>query len=79
MQELTPEQLYELCCYHAVEPFGEVREDLRMANLLCTYVASKAGKRGRKFTLGEFVMYQDIRDDATDPAGVSALLRATGG
>lgn len=79
IRELSPEQVYELCCYHSAEPFGEVRRDMRMARLIQFYYDVRRGKRGRNLSLGELVLYDDMVADASDPASESALLEALGG
>ena len=78
LDALTPEQAYELCCYHSMEPFGEVRADIRMARLLQFYYDSKRGKKGKKFRLEDFMLYEIGKRDE-DEASEAALLRALHG
>lgn len=59
--ELTPEQATELVIYAAEEPFGEVRADLRHANLIGTYLRSKTKKAANRTDL-EFMLYRDIAE-----------------
>ena len=47
-----------------MEPFGEVRDDMRWANWIRWYYDSKRGKKGEKLTLGELTLYPDIADEA---------------
>lgn len=79
LDELTPEQAYELILYHGIEPFGEVRKDMRMAKMMQFYYDSKRGSKGKSILLGEFMMYEDIAEKASDPAGEAALLKALSG
>lgn len=80
LDELTSEQQFELFLYHATEPFGEVREDLRMAKMLQFYYEGKRGKRGRKIPLGDFAMYADLSEDRSgERASETDLLKALGG
>lgn len=79
LEQLSPEQAYELCCYHGIEPFGEVRKDLRMARLLQFYYDAKRGKKGNQMSVEQFVLYGDIAESASEPASEAALLRALGG
>lgn len=61
-----------------MEPFGEVRDDLRMARMLNFYYDSKRGKRGERRSDAQFVMYDDISERANDAASPAALARALG-
>lgn len=71
--------MYELCCYHAIEPFGEVRRDMRMARMIQFYYDAKRGKRGKALALGALTLYDDLVEKASDQASESALLAALGG
>ena len=75
--DLTPGQLFELCLYHVIEPFGEVREDLRMASIKQFYYDSKRGKKGKRVPLGDFALYPHLYEK-TDGASEADLLRALG-
>jgi hypothetical protein len=73
LAELTPEQQYELCAYHGIEPFGEVRMDFRFAQLQQLYVASHS-KKGKKVPpLEAFTMYADIYEAAEERQGTADL------
>jgi hypothetical protein len=60
IDSLSPEQAYELQLYYSVESFGEMRNDLRMANMLRFYYDIKRGKKGKKLSLGELTLYPDL-------------------
>lgn len=74
LDELTPEQAYELFLYHFKEPFGEVRDDLRTASILQFYYDSKRGKKGRRMALGEFTLYPDIAKSAKHAKAAKTLM-----
>jgi hypothetical protein len=59
---LTAEQRFELICYYGMEPFGEYRADMRTAQQLQFYYDSKRGKKGKKLSMRDFMLYQDERD-----------------
>lgn len=61
-----------------MEPFGEVRQDLRMAKWIQFFYDSKRGRKGKTFSLGEFTMYADLAEEP-EPASEAALLRAIKG
>lgn len=46
--------------YHAVEPFGEARADLRMA-ILASLTANIHAARGKKFKPSDFMPYERQR------------------
>ncbi len=80
LDELTAEQQFELFHYHAIEPFGEVRDDLRMAKLIQFYYDAKRGKKGRRMSLADFVLYADMNEAAQENrSSEAALLNALGG
>lgn len=60
-----------------MEPFGEVRDDLRMANMIKFYYDSRRGKKGKAVTLGSFSLYDDLMAEP-EPASEAALIRALG-
>lgn len=77
LNELTPEQRFELTAYFAMEPFGEVREDMRMARWLQFYYDAKRGKKGAARALGEFMLYDDFMEAARgNQASEASMLRA---
>lgn len=79
LDELTPDQAFELFCYHAMEPFGEVRQDYRMAKISQLFYNANRGKTSPDIELGQFTMYDDIVDAAApDPASPEALMKALG-
>ena len=73
LEQLTPEQAYELQLYHATEPFGEVRDDMRTAHLIRFYYDSKRGKKGKALSLGELMLYSDIAESAAEQRGTEDL------
>lgn len=72
-EQLTPDQAFELCAYHGIEPFGEVREDLRMAHILRCYFDSNRRKGSQKIPLGSLTLYPDIIEAAQEAAGTNDL------
>jgi ssRNA-specific RNase YbeY (16S rRNA maturation enzyme) len=78
LARLTPEQAYELQLYHAMEPFGEVRDDMRMANVLRFYYDAKRGKKGDPLTLGELMLYRDFAEAAAEQRGDRDLQKFLG-
>lgn len=75
LAQLTPEQGYELMLYHAMEPFGELRDDMRLAQMLEFYYTAKGGQKKRTMRLTDFILYADIREEM-HKRNVSADLRA---
>jgi hypothetical protein len=75
---LTPEQALELRLYHRLEPFGEVRSDLRMAHAIRFYYDSKRGKKGKSLTLGELTLYPDLAEEESERASDSELRETLG-
>jgi len=73
LEQLTPDQAFELCAYHGTEPFGEVRDDLRMAHMLRVYVDSKRKKGSKRVTLGSMTLYPDIIEAAEESSGENDL------
>lgn len=73
LAELTPEQAFELCAYHGIEPFGEVRDDLRMAHVLRCYFDSKRAKGQKRIPLGSLTLYPDIIESAEEQSGTQEL------
>ena len=69
--------------YAAIEPFGEVRHDMRMARLIQFYYESNRSKKGDPSKLVNFMLYSDFHEvigssddgDATE----ADLLNALGG
>lgn len=61
LDQLTAEQAYELCAYHEIEPFGEVRDDLRMDHSLRLYFA---GNGSKQIPCGALALYSDIHEAA---------------
>lgn len=78
--ELTPEQGAELRVYAASEPFGEVREDMRMARLIQFYYESNRSKHSKPSKLSHFLLYSDLAEEAEEQGATElALLNAVGG
>ena len=73
---LTPEQAFELRYYASIEPFGEVREDFRMAALMRQQYDIARGRKGRSLARGEFVLYQDIAESTTQHKAAASLTSA---
>lgn len=74
LDELTPLQAYELFCYSAEEPFGELRDDLRSAaQQQLAYDIARGGK-GKKLALGDFVLYKDVREATQQQRGTQSLI-----
>lgn len=73
LEELSPAQAFELMEYAAMEPFGEVRADLRMAHAMLQAYDIARGKSGRKLTLGEFTLYADIAEASRGRRKTDAL------
>lgn len=69
LEQLTPEQAFELCAYHGIEPFGEVRDDLRMDKILRIYIDSHRKKGTKPLAWGSMAMYQDIVESSQEAEG----------
>ncbi len=76
LEQLTPVQAYELSEYATIEPFGEVRSDLRMANAMLQVYNVNRGKKGRRMKLGEFTLYDDIVESASQEESLQSRLGA---
>ena len=79
LNQLTPEQAFELCAYHGIEPFGEVREDLRMAYLLSSYVRANSKKGAKVPPLASFTLYRDLIESSEEQEGDSELMKVLAG
>lgn len=71
--DLTPEQAFELRAYHAMEPFGEVRADFRMANLISSNLQLHVKKGTKSPPLASFTLYKDIAERAEERRGTEDL------
>lgn len=76
LEELTPEQQFELCHYASIEPFGEVRSDMRTALQAKQRYDIARGRRGRDMALGEFMLYRDIAEDTAKHKATESLVIA---
>jgi hypothetical protein len=76
LEQLTPEQAFELQAYAAMEPFGEVRMDLRFAHILASYFGANSKKGTKIPSLGAFTLYADLIDAAKERDEESGELRA---
>lgn len=77
--ELSPEQRAEHIAYASLEPFGEVRRDMRMARLLQFYYDSNRSKNSKSMRLGDFMLYPDFASDTeAGDATEAELLNALG-
>lgn len=52
-------ELTEWMAYYTVEPFGEYRDDLRIAAMTCTMANMWRGKNTKAFKLDDFVLKFD--------------------
>jgi hypothetical protein len=74
LEQLTPAQAFELCAYHGIEPFGEVRMDFRFAQLQQMYIGSHRKKGTKVPPLASFTMYVDIAEAAEEKQGTAGLM-----
>lgn len=78
--ELSPEQRAEHIAYASMEPFGEVRKDMRMARLLHFYTESNRSAKSKKSKLVNFMLYSDFHEPDEEATGATEadLLNALG-
>lgn len=62
LDELTPEQQAELVEYLNTELIGEERLDLRFAALMELQYNMARGKRGKKLSISDFMLYPDFAE-----------------
>ncbi len=55
LSRISSRELTEWQAYFTVEPFGEDRADLRSAIVACVMASAWCGKKGRKFTVKDFM------------------------
>jgi len=70
--------LREWQAFYELEPFGEIRGDLRAANICLTIAQAMGGKKGGgKFKLQDFMLDFDKQPASTDlaPVAAQALMR----
>jgi len=75
---LNARQLAELEAFYALEPFGELREDMRNA-MLCRLLATihSDPKKGTKFTLEDFMFNWDYmfeEEDGQSPDEMKSIM-----
>lgn len=68
---MTQKELGEWAEFYSLEPFGEVRADLRNA-LLCEVIAKCNGAKNVK--LSDFLLFKEEKDDL-DSRMIKAMLR----
>lgn len=78
LDELTPEQQAELVEYLNTELVGEERFDLRFAALMELHYNMARGKRGKKLSISDFMLYPDFSEKrGGDTASLMASLDAS--
>jgi hypothetical protein len=74
LEQLTPDQRFELCAYHGMEPFGEVRMDFRFAQVLSTFTRFNSKKGTKVPPLAAFTLFPDLAEAAEERQGSAALM-----
>lgn len=63
LDRIDSREMSEWMAYYRIEPFGEMRADLRQQSICATIANANRGKRGRRFKLKHFDLFPESRGE----------------
>jgi hypothetical protein len=75
LNQIDAKELMEWRAFYNIEPFGEEREDLRMAMVCCTLANIHRGKNTPPYRLSDFLLRFDPKPQQTEEE-MKAILKS---